>query len=240
MSQTTLPAADTLPASAESGEPSGVRGTKSFELSDQLDVISDPSGIRAESIRVLRTQLESRHLRDGRRSLAICAPAPGAGCTYLATNLAVAMAQAGIKTLLIDGNLREAGVERYIVPSEPVVGLVDVLSEPTLPLSQAIEHDVIPGLSVLFAGREAVAKQELLGGPAFKGLIDSCLRDYDLTIIDTPAANGYADARRIASVLRYALVVSCRNRSYVRDVKTLIGELQSNRVQVVGTYLNDY
>ena len=103
-----------------------------------------------------------------------------------------------------------------------------------------MNEDVLPGLTVLFAGRASPDAQELLGGAGFKALVDACVRDYDITIIDTPPANMYADARRIASVMRYAMVVVQRDKSYVRDVRTLIDELTSDRVRVVGTYLNDH
>ena len=71
-------------------------------------------------------------------------------------------------------------------------------------------------------------------------MIGQCLRDFDLTIIDTPPSNLYADARRIASIMRYSLVVTCRGRSYLKDVRVLVDELVSDDAHVIGTYLNDY
>lgn len=211
----------------------------SFQVSSEIHLLSEPTGARAESIRVLRTHLIAQHLRDGRRSLAICAPAAGTGCSYIAANLAVALAQTGIKTLLIDGNMRGPGLENYFRPSTPAPGLYDCLARDDLAVRAAIHEDVVPGLSLLFAGQAAPEAQELLGGAGFKALVDACVRDYDLTLIDTPPANSYADARRIASVMRYAMIVSQRDKSYVRDVRTLIDELTCDRVRVVGTYLND-
>lgn len=220
-------------ASAEAAPP------VTIDFSPDIHILSEPSSVRAESIRVLRTHLIAQHLRDGRRSLAICAPAIGTGASYLSANLAVALAQTGVKTLLIDADMRRSGLKHFFTPSRPVPGLLDCLSNPEVSLRDTVLEDVQPSLSLLPAGSESASAQELLAGSAFKSLIDSCVRDYDLTIVDTPAANSYADARRIAAVLRYALVVACRNRSFVKDVRTLIGELTSDRVRVVGTYLND-
>lgn len=209
------------------------------DLSSDLHILSEPTGIRAESIRVLRTHLSAQHLRDGRRSLAICGPAVGAGCSYVAANLAVALAQTGVKTLLIDANLRQPGLDHFFVPRRALPGLLQCLSDPNVGLRDAILEDVQPDLSLLFAGGESPNAQELVSGVGFKALIDSCVRDYDITIVDSPAANTSADARRIAAVLRYALVVAYRNHSYVKDIRTLVGELTNDRVRVVGTYLND-
>ena len=210
-----------------------------IDLSSDLHILSEPTGIRAESIRVLRTHLIAQHLRDGRRSLAICSPAPQSGTSYVAANLAAALAQTGVKTLLIDCNLRHSGQQHFFTPRHDVLGLLQCLTDPNLSLRDVILEDVQPSLSLLYAGGKSTRAQELLAGAGFKSLIDSCVRDYDLTIVDTPAANSSADARRIAAVLRYGLVVAYRNHSFVKDIRTLIGELTSDRVRVVGTYLND-
>ena len=211
-----------------------------MQISTDIHLLSEPTGVRAESIRVLRTHLIAQHLRDGRRSLAVCAPASATGASYVATNLAVSLAQTGVKTLLIDGNMRAPGLHRFFRSAVETPGLADCLSNPELSLRDALHEDVLPGLTLLYAGRATADAQELLGGAGFKALVDACVRDYDLTLIDTPPANTYADARRIASVMRYAMIVAQRNKSYVRDVRTLIDELTSDRVRVVGTYLNDH
>ncbi|MFZ4381983.1 MAG: hypothetical protein ACOYO0_08475 [Sandarakinorhabdus sp.] len=75
-------------------------------VSDELVVLSDPGSVRAESIRMLRTQVIAQHIKNGRRGLAVVASADGHGCSFVAANLAVAMAQVGFKILLVDANMR--------------------------------------------------------------------------------------------------------------------------------------
>lgn len=210
-----------------------------FHFSDKMIVNSDPESVSAESFRSLRSNLLAQHLKLGRRALALCAPASGSGCSYVAANLALAMAQAGVNTLLIDGNLRSPSISDYIIPSEPTLGLAECLHDNSLPLSRAIAT-VQPNLSVLYAGQPVAGTLDRLGAPVFRSLIDQCLRDFDLTLIDTPASNQFADGRRIASVVRYAAVVTCRNRSYVHDVEVLLKEISADGGRVIGTYLNDY
>lgn len=210
-----------------------------YSFTGKLQVVTEPDSLTAESIRALRTVLLAQHLHDGRRSLAICAPSPGAGCSFLAANLAVAMSQVGVNTLLVDANLRDPSIQDYIAPSRPASGLSECLGDDTLAMG-AVFRTIQPSLSVLYAGHASAAAQDQIGGNVFKSIISSCIRDYDLTIIDTPPANRYADARRIASVARYALVTACRQRTYVKDVRTLLNELETDRTTIVGTYLNDY
>ncbi len=214
-------------------------GSISFAFSANLPIVVEPGSAQAEAIRSVRGVLMRQHLEYGRRSLAICAPSTRNGCSFLAANIAVAMAQVGVNTLLIDGNLRKPNIQDYIVPSAAVAGLGDCIGDDTVPLSRAIQA-VHPSLSVLYAGRADTFNPDWIGGNPMKTLVRQCLRDYDLTIFDSPPANRFADARRIASFARYALVVACRGRAYFKDVCTLIGELESDRTTVVGTYLNDY
>ncbi len=209
-----------------------------FTLAPSLVMLTDPTGGQAESIRVLRAHVVAKHLREGRRSLAMTGPSAGAGCSFVAANLAVALSQTGASTLLIDGNMRAPGLEEYFAPSNPRPGLSDCLTNPDIAFFDAVHEAVLPNLALLFAGEPREDASELLSSAAFKSLIESCIRDYDIVLIDTPPANNYADVRRIAAVTRYAMAVACRHQSYVRDVRTLIDELTSGKAQVIGTYLN--
>lgn len=213
--------------------------SRSYAFTDGLIVATQPDSVWAESFRALRSNLLAQHVKLGRRALAVCAPAAGTGCSFVAANLAVAMSQAGINTLLIDGNLRDPRITDYIVPGEPKLGLTDCLRDDAMPLANAVAS-VQDNLSVLYAGTHDGNAFDRLGAPVFRSLIGQCLRDFELTIIDTPPSNQFADARRIAAVVRYAMVVSCRNRSFVKDVEVLLGELAADGAQVVGTYLNDF
>lgn len=211
----------------------------SFAFAEQLKLVSEPESLTSESLRSLRAILLSQHLQDGKRALVVCSPAPSSGCSFLAANMAVAMAQIGVNTLLVDGNLRNPQIQNYIAPSEPLAGLSECLRDDALPLSNVI-HPIQPSLSVLYAGNPGADTVDQIGGSVFKSLLTSCIRDHDFTIVDAPPANRYSDARRIASVTRYALVVARRGRTYLKDVRTLLDELETARASVIGTYLNDF
>jgi protein-tyrosine kinase len=201
---------------------------------------SEPFGVRAEAIRALRTHLLAQHLAGGRRALAVCGPTAGVGCSFVAANLAVALSQVGVNTLLIDANLRAPSLHRLIPSATPQIGLGQYLANAGSGFSEFLEAGVLENLSVMFAGQLIPNPQEVLGGAAFQRLMQTCLREYDITIADTAPANQFADARRVASVVGYGLVVARRDVSLVADVKTLIGELTVDHAQVVGTVLNEF
>lgn len=212
---------------------------KEYRFSRQLVELSSPGSARAESIGALRTHMLAQHIRDRRRALAVCTPSIDVGATYVAANLATALSLGGLKTLLIDANLRQPGLEAYFKPASAGPGLVQLLRDDPVQLGDAIHEGVLPNLSLIYAGGAVANAQELLASGNLKALIDVCTRDFDLTLIDTAPSNTCADARRVAALVRYAMVVVRRNVSFVSDAKMLVEELQSDRVNVIGTYLND-
>jgi len=208
-------------------------------FSPALVMISQPLGPQSEAIRGLRTHIMARHVQEGRRALALCAASEDVGCTFIAANLAVALSQVGVNTLIIDADLRRPQLDALITPRNPGGGLKHWLSSPEATFSKAIEADVVPNLSVMHAGGAAPNAQELLANDRFSALMGYCLREFDATIVDTPPANTCSDALRIANVAGYCLIVSRRDKSFVDDVKTLGKQLEANRARIVGTVLNE-
>ena len=225
---------ETLPIRAETATEEAV----TYEFSRGLAMLSEPSGATAESVRALRTHIVAQHVDYGRRSLAVCAPSRAVGCTFTAVNLAVSLSQIGLKTLLIDGNLRDPAVVDFISPSHEVRGLAQRLQSEDENWLDGICADVLPDLSVMFAGEKVADAQALLAKYRFETLVDFCLRNFDVTLVDTPPANSCADARLISKVVRYSLVVARKDKTFVSDVKTLVGQLESDDVKVIGTVFN--
>lgn len=225
------------PAKTEGG--ALVPVVREYTFSPEIVMLSDPKGARAEAVRTLRTHIMAQHVDDGRRGLAICGASAGVGATFIAANLAAALAQIGVKVLLIDGDMRNAEIDKFIHASTPIQGLQQCLETDGADLSAYVQEDVIENLSVMFAGGVAGSAQELLAGDRFGEVVERCLRDYDLTIIDTPPANTCADARRISTVAGYSLIVAKRHHSFVGDIKALAAQLREDRAQVVGTVMNE-
>ena len=219
-----------IPSGAEQG---------SFALSKALVTLTSEVTAAAEAIRALRTYVMAQHLEKGRRALAICAPTAGVGCSTVAANLAVSLSQIGVKTLLIDANLRHPVIDKLFELSEPSEGLQQCLAPGAGNFGNYIEGDVLPDLSIMFAGGVTENPQELLATGRFEDLMSFCLREFQMTILDTPPANNCSDSRRVSTVAGYSLVVSRRNKTLVNDVKTLIGQLESERARVVGTVLTE-
>jgi protein-tyrosine kinase len=201
-------------------------------------LVTDPDGAAAEAIRALRTRIQSQHLQMGRRALAICGPTPEVGCTFVAVNLAIALAQIGVKTLLIDGDLRNPSVHTYFDPPLTGGGLYECLRSSADSVAEFTDENVMPNLDVLGAGNPDSMGHELLSSDKFPDIINTCVRDYDMTIIDTPPANSCADGLRISTVTGFALIVTRKNHTLVSDVRILADQLKKERAPAIGTVLN--
>ena len=211
-----------------------------FTFTAELVTLARDHGRSVVAVEHLMTEVTTRVLNPGRRGLAICGASKGVGVTFTAANLAVALSQVGVPVLLIDANMREPGLQRLITPTAPRPGLSDWLAgEGEVALSDIICEDVLPNLSLIYAGTVAPDAAELLASAAFGDLMRGCLRDYALTIVDTPPANRWADVRTICKLTTYAMVVARRDATFVDDVATLVGELQTDGVTLVGAVMNE-
>ncbi len=212
----------------------------STSVADEVVVLSDPASPQAEALRLLRTQIISQHVGAGRRAFAVTGATEGSGATYVAANLAVALSQVGIKTLLVDANLRSPRIDRVFGLDPDGPGLSTYLSLGANRPERVIYGQVLPNLSVVPAGPPVPRPQELLSGARFRMGVDILLRQYDVAIFDTPATNENADALTVASVLGYALIAARRNHSFIKDVQVLASQLSAARATVIGSVLNDY
>ncbi len=230
---------DTNRESEYGEEPDSFEGVPGgYRFSRRIAVLSDPTGVESSAVGALRNHLSQQHLGLGRRSLAICSVDQDVNRSLVSANLAIAAAQAGASTVLIDTNLREPELETYFQPPEDQPGLGDYLSGAIDDPGAIIRPEVLPNLSLVHAGSLPSDPQALLAGRRFEDLITGLMRNFDFTIVDCPAARHSSDTRRIASVLRYALVVVKRDVTYMSDVKRLIDDLAGDRVTIVGTFLN--
>jgi protein-tyrosine kinase len=211
----------------------------SRELSPSLAVSGEASGAAAEAIRALRTHLVAQHFHLGRRALTVCAASAGVGCSFVAANLALALAQIGIPTLLIDANLRNPSLSSMFGATGPITGLADCLASDEGEFSKYVQPNVQSDLSLMFAAETPSNPQELLARRRFRDLLDFCFREFEATILDTAPANVCADARRVSTVTGYSLIVARRNVTYVEDVKLLANQLTADHAHVIGCVLNE-
>jgi protein-tyrosine kinase len=210
------------------------------DVSTDLTVVTEPTSLRSEAIRLLRTQIIAQHIHVGRRGLALVSAMAGVGCSYTAANLAASLSQVGIKTLLIDANMRDPSLHRFFGLDPAAPGLSSFLSLVVARPERVVNANVLPSLSVITAGPEVERPQELLSSRRFRDGANTLLREYDIVLFDTPPANAYADSLTVGAAAGYAMVVARRNISFFNDVSTLVSQLGGARCPVIGSVLNEF
>jgi protein-tyrosine kinase len=190
-------------------------------LAAELVVAHRPYSPAAEAFRSLRAQVRRRLAELGRRTLAVLSPAHGDGRSHVAANLAVAFAQGGGRTLLVDGDLRRPRLHRLFgsEAGEPAVqdGAVDAsptesggLAQMLSGRSRSLAVDAVPGLPALFvlrAGAVPPNPLELLEGPALAPLLADVAGKFEHVIVDTPAFEAGMDAAVLAAACGSGLMV---------------------------------
>ena len=165
----------------------------------------------AESVRTLRTALHFGLAGNETKTIAITSPSPGDGKSTVASNLAIAMAQADQRVLLIDADLRKP-TQHLIFEQNNTRGLASVLTD-RRPVAEAIVPSGVDSLDLLPCGPVPSNPVELLNNGFFAELLDQLKQNYDKIVIDSPPVMPVADARVIAAVSDATLLVLRRAHS---------------------------
>lgn len=208
-------------------------------LSHELVAAYQPDSPVAEQLRMLRSQLMLRWFDNSaeQKGLAVVSASAAEGRSYIAANLAIVFSQLGERTLLIDADLR-APRQHKIFSLGHKAGLSDMLVG--LAGADAVTAiGALPNLSVLSAGTIPPNPQELLGRQNFAKLLQSLGHDFDVMIIDTPAASVCADAQTVAARAGAALIVARQDKSSMPQLARLTRSLRDFGVTLVGSVLND-
>ena len=168
----------------------------------------------------------------GRHSFVVTSAVPGEGKTTTAVNLALAMADSGRRTLLVDADLRDPSVARTL-SMEGSVGLTTVL------LGDADVHDVIQtwgsaGMDVLPAGQVPPNPSELLGSAPMEALLSSLVDEYDFVLVDSPPVVPVIDAVVVERLTGGLLMIVGIDRTKKKDLVAALKQLDTVGARVSG------
>ena len=208
--------------------------------SPELVTLLQPFSVQAEAIRAVRSQVTMRLTKADapRQALAVISPDTGDGKTYFAANLAVALAQLGGRTLLVDADLRGPRQHEVFKVSN-AAGLSSLLSGRTE--SQVIQSvEGVPGLFVLPCGPIPPNPLELIERPAFGLLVRELTAKFDNVVIDTAAGSLGSDACVVAAKCGAALVLTRKHKNKVSGLQDLVASMAGSSVQLLGAVVNEF
>jgi protein-tyrosine kinase len=199
-----------------------------------------PESRPVEALRTLRAQLMLRWFETGPsgRALAIVSAEKGEGRSFIAANLAVAFAQLGERTLLIDADLRHPR-QHEIFGLDGRVGLSTILSgRAGMESAQAIPS--LPHLAVMPAGPLPPNPAELLARPLLPQLLEQAAERFKVVLLDTSAAGECVDAQHVAVRAGAALIIARKNAARTWRVQGITAQVTGAKVAIVGAVLNTY
>ncbi|HZR26224.1 MAG TPA: polysaccharide biosynthesis tyrosine autokinase [Vicinamibacterales bacterium] len=205
-------------------------------LPDQLLLSNGVPTNFGEAFRTLRTNVLFSTAAEGARSLMITSTGPGEGKTVIAANLAIALAQAGHRVLLIDADMRRSRLHhQFGLTEEP--GLSNLMIGGTK-ASDAVRKSSVQGLWVLPAGYVPPNPAELLASQRFRDFLTTLNDHFDWIVIDAPPVMPVADASTIAhSVTAVVFVVGAEMPS-VHAAAKAVEQLDNVRAKFAGAVLN--
>lgn len=197
----------------------------------------DPMSDVAESYRTIRTAIYFGAPEDKLKTIVITSPTPGDGKTTSASNLAIAMAQAGQRVVLIDCDFRRP-MQHRIFGFEDGIGLTNVIAGGTL-LSQAVKTTAIPGLFLLPCGAIPNNPSELLSGKEFASIIGKLKEKFDHVIIDSPPVLPVTDARILGASNDLTVIVVRAQKTTWRAASQACEGMLAVGSRVLGIIVND-
>jgi tyrosine-protein kinase Etk/Wzc len=197
---------------------------------------ANPHSLSIEALRNLRVGLRQTVEEAPNNRILITGATPGIGKSFIASNLATLLAQAGKRVLLVDADLRKGHLNgAFGLPRE---GGLSELVAGELNAQQAIRSQVRPNLDVLTTGKLPSMPADMLESQAFDMALEMLSPAYDRVIIDTAPVLVAADAAAVASSCGVVLLVTRAGKSQLGELNESIRRLVQAGAPVSGVLFN--
>jgi receptor protein-tyrosine kinase len=169
--------------------------------------------------------------------LTVTSPGVGDGKSFVASNLAMACAQAGQRTLLIDGDTRRGGLHR-VLHAFRKPGLTDVLSG-SVSLENATQTVRNSSMHFIGAGHRLHQSPELLGSPAMIELLVRLRAAYQVVLVDSPPLGSGVDPFTLGTLTSCMMLVLRTGTTNLDFARTQLRMLEHLPIRLLGVVLND-
>lgn len=216
----------------------GVLPAMSSKKSDKVGQVvqAEPGSLAAEAVRSVRTATTFALGEDGRGIVLMTSSVSGEGKSISSSNLALAFAQSGRKTLLVDADLRKPG-QNAIFNLIGKRGLGDAI-QGDVSWQSAIVQKVVGDLDLLPAGAADKGPAELLESSACRAVFAELRREYDVIVVDSSPVLETAETRFLSTLADVCLFVMRIDLSTAPNARRAVGILQSVGANLIGVFLN--
>lgn len=199
-------------------------------------ILDDPKSVESEAFRVLRTNLQFTAIDKPLKNILVTSSVPQEGKSTVISNLAITIAGAGNKTLLVDADLRRPKQQKIFL-LENYKGLTNIIAE-NLPLDNVINKTKIANLDVITSGPLPPNPAEMLGSTRMKNFIQEIDSMYDIVLFDSPPVNSVADASILSTAVDGVVLVIAANSTEREAVLVAKQQLEKVKARILGVVLN--
>jgi capsular exopolysaccharide synthesis family protein len=197
-----------------------------------------PQSNAAEGFRTVRAAISLVHKSDKFKVLAFTSTIPSEGKSLVTSNLAIVTAQTGVRTLLIDADLRRPSMHKAFQMQSPV-GLSAYLTGQVTDVDEIIHKTEIPNLDIMCCGAVPDNPSELVGSKKMGEMLNAVRDKYDRVFVDCPPVSAVSDPLMVASRTDGIVFVTKFNKIRRDHARRTIQRIQDAGVFILGNVIND-
>lgn len=195
----------------------------------------DPKSPISEVFRLLRTNIQYINKDEKSTAIMLTSTAPANGKTFVTANLAITLAQANKRVILVDSDIRKPRLHK-VFELENTMGLSDYLRNSSDGLY--IRKTNIENLSIVTAGTMVNNPSELIGQEKFKKTIEALKEKYDYVIIDSSPILMVTDSILVSRVVDATILIAIYNKTRIDDLKSAVRRINYVGGNVAGVVVN--
>jgi polysaccharide biosynthesis transport protein len=197
-----------------------------------------PQSTSAEGFRTIRATIALMPKAEQYRVLSVTSTIPSEGKSLVASNLAIVTAQTGVKTLLVDADLRRPSVHKAFQLHSPV-GLSGYLDASVARIEDIIHVTEVPNLDVVCAGAIPSNPSELSGSKRMQQFLVDAMKRYDRVFLDCPPVSAVSDPLILAAMSDGVIFVTKFNKIRREHARRSLQRIQDAGIRLLGVALND-
>lgn len=215
----------------------GVVRVKGKDGRDKLVTTQGLFSSLAEAYRLVRTNIQFMAIDQSIKTIMITSPNPGEGKSTTVANLAIIMAQADLKTIVVDSDLRKPMLHKLFRLSNST-GITDLLRSPELNIESYLKATEVDNLQAITSGPLPPNPTELLGSQRMAELLHRLQDMADVVIFDSPPVLAVTDATVLANRMDGTILVCKAKQTRRATVKEALNRLHKGDVNLLGAVMN--
>jgi non-specific protein-tyrosine kinase len=210
---------------------------KGKDYEEKLIALQDPFSPAAEAYRIIQSNIEFMNIDQPIKSIVVTSPSSGEGKSITAANLGLIMAQAGLKTIIVDADLRRP-MQHHIFQLPNSKGLGELLHSPELEIRNKLRNTKMENLQIITSGELPSNPVGLLRSQRMQQLLASLTELADMVIFDSPPVAMITDAAILSNRTDGVVLVIDSSQTRIALAKQAISNLQRANAKILGGIFN--